>query len=188
MITPAPTPRPDRRWYELSLRHLRMSSRLLRLGFADGSCFHTYHGFECGVSALIAAKGWPVPPVGRQFSPRRRVYYNGPSGQIFEPSTHKIRLILFDEVADRSKPYYATFAILKRILTNPMRNDTLYYDPVNDLVPRQQFNESFALGLYQQVRQWVRKCAQKFHSWSFSRTQLLQSSSLTIIRRSVFET
>jgi len=34
--------RPDakRKWYGLALRHLRMASRLLNLGFGDGATFH----------------------------------------------------------------------------------------------------------------------------------------------------
>src|SRR6266542_5468079 len=116
MSTPPPTPRQDRKWYELSQRHLQMSECLLTGHFPDGSCFHTYHAFECAMSAVIAAKGWRVPPDGRTYGPRRMVYYHGPSGQINEPSTHKVRLILFDQVADKSKSYYSTFSTLKTFL------------------------------------------------------------------------
>ena len=154
MTTGPPRPSGDRKWYGLSLRHLRMSLRLLRLGFPDGSCFHTYHAFECAVSALIAAKGFPVPPDGKTYL-GGRTYYNGPSGQIYEPSTHKIRLILFNELADKSKPYYASFTRLQRILTNPMRNDTLYYDFARDLLPAQRYGHPLALGYYNQVRRFV---------------------------------
>jgi HEPN domain-containing protein len=55
-----------RKWYSLALRHLRIASRLLGAGFADGAYFHVYHAYECGVSAFIAAHGVPVPPEGRR--------------------------------------------------------------------------------------------------------------------------
>ncbi len=157
MTTAPPSLRQDRKWYGLSLRHLRMSLRLLRRGFADGSYFHAYHAFECAVSAVIAAKGFPVPPDGKAYTKGagRKGYYNGPGGPIYEASTHKSRLILFDQVADRSKPYYGTYSTLKRILTNKVRSDTLYYDSVNDLLPWQHFNHSLTQGLYQQVRSMV---------------------------------
>jgi len=157
MTSPPAPPRQDRKWYELSLRHLRMSSRLLEV-FPDGSVFHTYHAFECAVAAVIAAKGWPIPPQGSTviYAPRRIVYH-GPRGQLNEQSSHKAKLELFDQVADRTKPYYATFSTLKRYLTNPLRNDTLYYDSNNDLLPRQRFSRVQASGLYQQVRNWVKE-------------------------------
>lgn len=155
MSTPPLTPRQDRKWYELSQRHLQMSECLLTGNFADGSCFHTYHAFECAIGAVIAAKGWRVPPDGKTYGPSRTVFYPGPSGDIHEPSTHKVRLVLFSEVADRTKPYYNTFSTLKRILTNPLRNNTLYYDRVRDLLPEQQFNESRSRALYEQVKKWV---------------------------------
>jgi hypothetical protein len=128
---------------------------VLRLGFPDGSAFHTYHAFECAVSALIDAKGYPIPPDGKKYGPKGIVYYPGPSGQINEPSTHKVRLILFDQLADKSQQYYTTFSILKRTLTNPMRNDTLYYNSATDVLPSQRFNHSQAEAMYQQVRKWL---------------------------------
>lgn len=32
--------------------------------FADGAIFHTYHAYECVLSAFIAAHNYPVPPEG----------------------------------------------------------------------------------------------------------------------------
>lgn len=154
MSTSPLTPRQDLKWYELSQRHLQISECLLTGRFADGSCFHTYHAFECAVGAIIIAKGYLVPPDGKTYGPRRMIYYQGPSGQINEPSTHKVRLILFDQVADRTKPYYTTFSTLKTFLP-PLRNQTLYYDRVRNLLPEQQFNESRAKALYEQVKKWV---------------------------------
>jgi HEPN domain-containing protein len=46
-------PDPKRKWYGLALRHLRMAARLLDSGFADGAVFHTYHAYECVLSAFV---------------------------------------------------------------------------------------------------------------------------------------
>lgn len=156
MSHPPPNPHAyeARKWFQLGVRHLGIASSLVGT-FPDGSAFHTYHAFECAISAVIAAKGCGVPPDGKKFGPKRLVYYQGPSGQIREPSTHKVRLILFDQLADKSKPYYGTFSTLKRILTNRLRSDTLYYDHAKDLLPEQQFDEPRAKALYEQVEKWI---------------------------------
>jgi HEPN domain-containing protein len=75
MTTISAMPDPKRKWYGLALRHLRMASRLLDSGFADGTVFHAYHAYGCVLSALIAAKGYPVPPDGKTqtISPRASV-------------------------------------------------------------------------------------------------------------------
>ncbi len=65
MIATLTVPDPKRKWYGLALRHLRMASRLLDSGFADGAVFHAYHAYECVLSSLIAAKGYPIPPDGK---------------------------------------------------------------------------------------------------------------------------
>jgi len=57
-------PNAKRKWYGLALRHLRMASRLLDSGFADGATFHAYHAYECVLSSFIAAHGYLVPPEG----------------------------------------------------------------------------------------------------------------------------
>lgn len=75
MTTTPIIPQPKRKWYALALRHLRMASRLLDSGFADGAVFHTYHAYECVLSAFIAANGLPVPPDGKEQLPgNRRIY------------------------------------------------------------------------------------------------------------------
>lgn len=99
-----------RKWYSLAQRHRRMAQRLLRAGFADGAMFHTYHAFECTVSALIAAHGVAVP------------------------TSHQGRIALFAAVADPTKPYMALQRRLSR-LTVRLRNEALYYDEVNDVLP-----------------------------------------------------
>ena len=82
----------------------------MRAGFTDGAMFHTYHAYECAMSALIAAHGVPVPP------------------------SHVGRLALFGQLLDATKPYAATQLRLSR-LTVQVRNASLYYDERNDLLP-----------------------------------------------------
>src|SRR6266851_10458390 len=107
--TPPIQPDPKRKWYGLALRHLRMAYRLLDSGFADGAVFHAYHAYECVLSSLIAAKGYPVPPDGKtqSVSPQgTRVFgYPSPQGIIPQQGTHKVRQIFFMQLADKSKPY-----------------------------------------------------------------------------------
>src|SRR5688500_7841788 len=92
-------PSRKRKWYGLALRHLRMASHLLASGFADGAVFHTYHAYECSLNALIAARGYPVPPDGltRLTLPSGRTIrvYPSPGGGIREQSAHKARILLF---------------------------------------------------------------------------------------------
>ena len=90
MTAPPSTPHPERKWYGLALRHLRIASRLLRAGFPDAAYFNAYHAFECAVSAVIAAKGYQVPPEGKikiKAGKKTIRYYPSPSGQIKEDST-----------------------------------------------------------------------------------------------------
>jgi hypothetical protein len=160
MSTPLPNPHAyeSRKWFQLGVRHLRIASSLLST-FPDGCVFHTYHAFEHCVSALIAAKGYPVPPEGRTpvVSGPRRMVYHSPSGTLpGEQSTHKVKLELFDQLANKAKRYYGTFSSLKRFLT-PLRNHSLYYDPNNDLLPRQRFTRLDALQIYQRVRGWAKQ-------------------------------
>ncbi len=106
-----------RKWYELALRHRRMSNHLVRRGFADGAVFHAYHAYECVLSALIAANGYAVPPNGwTTFKPphgKTIHYYPSPAGGITERPAHGARLLFFDQLADRTKPYYRTHMILR---------------------------------------------------------------------------
>jgi len=155
------TPDIKRKWYGLALRHHRMASRLLRRGFADGAAFHAYHAFECTLSAHIAASGYEVPPEGwtRLHTPSGKTIraYPSPGGGIQDRSAHKARLVFFDQVADRTKPYFATYSILSRFLTVDARNDALYYDAPSDLLPQQHYPRAQVAGLLPLVRQFARE-------------------------------
>ena len=149
-------PTPKRKWYGLALRHLRMASRLLDSGFADGAIFHTYHAYECVLSALIAAKGHPVPPQGRvqlTSSPGKKVLgYPLPQGNVLEQSAHKARQVFFMKLADQSKPYYTQHQVLSRFITLNDRMDSLYYDAIQDRLPHEVYSHAFALEAIQEVR------------------------------------
>lgn len=155
-------PKQQRRWFRLGLRHLRMASRLLRCGFADGAVFHTYHAYECVVSAFLAAKGYSVTPNGRvvRGSSKRRRGSTKSSHSSTNPQTsqspHKQRLLLFNQLADRTKPYFHVHTILSRMVTPNHRNSALYYDPQQDRLPHQVFDVQFALDLIPEVRQFAR--------------------------------
>jgi hypothetical protein len=162
MTRHAGVPHIKRKWYRLAKRHLRMAARLLRDGFSDGAFFHSYHAFECAISAIIAAKNYPVPPDGKRTiyaGPKRRKfqYYPAPSGQLKELSSHKVRFLLFDELADHSKSYYTIYQTLSRILTKDERNDSLYYDHTTDRLPHEQFKHSQVEPFYTDVREFVRE-------------------------------
>lgn len=152
---------PKRKWYGLALRHLRMASRLLGQGFADGGAFHAYHCYECVLSALIAARGYAVPPEGRMTftSPSGRTIraYLSPSGRIEELSAHRARILFFDELADRTRTYYATHQVLRRFLAVAARNDALYYDVVADPLPQQRYPAAFVAHALPIVRQFARE-------------------------------
>jgi len=148
-----------RPWYGLALRHLRMARRLLLSGFADGAVFHLYHAYECAISAFIAAHGYQVPPEGmtQMLLPSGRAIkaYPSPSGMIREPSAHKARIMFFDELLDQSKPYYATYAQLRRFFGMKDRMDALYYDQVRMQLPHQKYNTAYAAGLYTSIAQFA---------------------------------
>lgn len=161
MTAPTIAIREDRRWYYLALRHLRMAARLLRSGFADGAVFHAYHAYESALSALIAAKGYPVPPEGwgrlQLPSGRTIVAYASPLGGIQDRSAHKARIVFFDQLADQTASYHAIHTRLRRILTIQDRLDALYYNAAKDHLPEQRYDTSFATGLLSMVRQFVRE-------------------------------
>lgn len=142
--------REDRRWYALALRHLRMASRLLRSGFADGATFHIYHAYECILSAFIASKGFPVPPDGSTTitlpNGKKAQVYPLPNGPHRERSAHKVRIIFFDQLADTSKAYYPTHQRLRRMISVRDRMDSLYYESATDRSPHQRYQERFAQG------------------------------------------
>jgi hypothetical protein len=148
--------RPDakRKWYGLALRHLRMASRLLISGFADGATFHAYHAYECVLSSFIAGCGYPVPPEGwtKLISPKKTIWaYPSPRGGIPDRSAHKARLAFFNELADSTKPYFLLLATLRRYLTLDVRMDSLYYDANLDRLPHNAYSHPFALGLIPEV-------------------------------------
>jgi hypothetical protein len=153
--------REDRKWYYLGLRHLRMSIRLLKSGFADGAVFHAYHAYECLLSAFIAAKGYPVPPEGwtslRLPSGTTVRAYPSPLGMIQDHNAHKARLVFFDQLADRTAAYYSAHRLLRTFFTYQDRLDALYYDPALDQLPEEQFAASFAAELLPTVWRFARE-------------------------------
>ncbi len=161
MTTVSTLPNPKRKWYGLALRHLRMASRLLDFGFADGTVFHAYHAYECVLSALIAANGYPVPPDGKtqMVSPKgNKVFgYPSPLGNFHQQGTHKVRQIFFMELADKGKPYYAQHLVLSRFITLNDRMDSLYYDTTRDQLPHQAYNQNFAVGIIPQIHLFARE-------------------------------
>ena len=136
-----------------------MASYLLNSSFGDGAIFHLYHAFECCLSALIASQGYDVPPQGRVNVPtgrgRTKKIYRLPTKDIDETSTHKARLVMFNELADRSKPYYQAFSILGSFMSVDFRNAALYYDAPNDLLPQQRYSQADAAALLPQVKGFV---------------------------------
>lgn len=149
----------DRKWYYLGLRHLRMSHRLLRSGFADGAVFHAYHRFECMLSAVIAANGYPVPPRGwtslRLPQGKTVQAYPSPSGVIEEHNAHRARFILFEELADHSKPHYASYLELRALLGYQDPLDSLYYQPSLNKLPEDQYLAPLAADLVQAVTRFA---------------------------------
>ena len=149
----------DRKWYGLALRHLRIASRLHRAGFLDGAVFHAYHAYECVLSAFIANSGYPVPPEGwtklKLPSGKTRWVYPSPSGYITERSAHKARIIFFDELANRTKPYCQTHARLKRFITFDDRLNALYYDASTDTLPYERYQSAIVQGLLLEVHQFA---------------------------------
>ncbi|MGH2616391.1 MAG: hypothetical protein ACRDJC_14200 [Thermomicrobiales bacterium] len=152
--------REERKWYYLGLRHLRMSHRSLRSGFADGAVFHAYHGFECLLSAVIAAKGYPVPPEGwtslRLPSGKTVQAYPSPLGMIQDHNAHKARLVFFDQLADRTELYYRDYRRLRTFLVYQDRLDSLYYDATLNRLPEDQYSASFADELLRMLNQFAR--------------------------------
>lgn len=168
-MTTTSTIPPDqkRKWYSLALRHLRMASRLLDSGFADGATFHIYHAYECVLSAFIAAHGYPVPPEGwtALTSPTGKIIraYPSPGGGIQDKSAHKARLMFFIDLADVTKLYYTHHRTLGRYLTLGVRMDALYYDANADRLPHEVYNRSFAFDLLPEVHLFAQKVWKEIH-------------------------
>lgn len=161
MTSVAAAPPAKRRWHLLALRHLRMANRLLRSGFSDGAFFHSYHAYECTVSALIAKHGYDVPPEGKINAPIRGTVtrvYRSPSNTIqSNRSTHVAKMQMFSELADRSKLYYATHRNLSSFMSNTARNDALYYQQNIDRLPQDMYDKAFAQAAYQEVRKFTKQ-------------------------------
>lgn len=161
MIGPPVPPNPKRRWYGLALRHVRMARLLLNGGFADGAVFHLYHGYECALSALIAARGYPVPPEGwtqlRSPSGKTVKAYPSPGGGIQERPAHRARILFFDELADHTRPYYANHSRLRRYLTLDERMGSLYYDAARDRTPHERYDSTFAVNVMAEVMEFARQ-------------------------------
>lgn len=119
-----------RRWYALAQRHRRMADRLLRAGFADGALFHTYHAYECVVSAVLSSLGLRVPP------------------------NHARRIELFVQHRDTAKPYDTTERALRE-LNMQLRNQSLYYDEVEDLLPSERFSLALVADLLALAHQFA---------------------------------
>lgn len=155
-VSPTLAKRP---WFRLAVRHLRMAKRLADAGFADGAAFHAYHAFECTLSSFIAARGYEVPPEGwtRMVDPTGKVirFYAGPTSRIYDSSAHKARIVLFNQLVDHAKPYFATYNILSRFLSVTMRNDALYYAPAQNILPQQRYSQAFVSGLLSRLRQFL---------------------------------
>jgi hypothetical protein len=77
--------------------------------------------------------------------------FRTPSGQS-EPSTHKARILIFNNLADHTKPYFAIHSRLGRIATVQARNDALYYDPMLGQLPEEKYDNHFAGALVFEVR------------------------------------
>lgn len=149
-MQPAPV-RAERKWYYLGLRHLRMSRRLLRSGFADGAVFHAYHGFECLLSAVIAARGYPVPPEGWTTlllpSGASVQAYPAPQGMIRDFNAHKARLAFFDQLADPTSAYFDAYDHLRTFLAYRDRLNSLYYDAKQNRLPEDRYALPFVEAL-----------------------------------------
>lgn len=150
-----------RKWFYLGLRHLRMCRRLLKSGFPDGAVFHAYHGFECILSALIAAKGYPVPPEGwtalRLPTGETIQAYPSPLGAIRGRNAHTARLVFFDQLANRALPYYRTYRRLRTLLSSSDRLSALYFDAAQDLLPEDRFSASDATELLEALTLFARE-------------------------------
>lgn len=162
MTKPVVPPDPKRKWYGLALRHLRMASRLLDSGFSDGAFFHTYHAYECVLSAFIAAHGYAVPPEGwaKLASPKGTKvigHYPSPKGGIQDRSAHKARLIFFSELADTTKAYFIRQTSLSRYITPNDRMDSLYYDAIGNRLPYEIYNNSLASNLIPEVHMFAQE-------------------------------
>ncbi len=142
-----------------------MARHLLRAGLADTAVFHAYHAYECVLGAFIAGHGYAVPPEGwtKLVSPAGKTIqaYPSPSGGIQDKTAHKARIVFFHELGDRTKPYFATHAILVRFMTLGDRMDSLYYNAQRGQLPHQRYSIAFAGGLLPDVLTFARQVWQE---------------------------
>ncbi len=146
------------KWYRLGLRHLRVARCLLGLGFYDAAVFHAYHAYECGVSAVIAANGYEVPPWGgRASSPlgARGIEYSCRGGNVIEPSTHQARISMFNKLADHTESYYRIHERLQRYVQTK-RSESLYLDRNTGTLPHENLSTAFAEQLTTRVREFAK--------------------------------
>ena len=160
MVASAGQPPHKRKWFELALRHLRVAWRLRRQGFADVAVFHVYHAYECTMSALIAARGYPVPPSGRiqPIPPKGPRFYQLPLGGTVPDAVgaHSARLTIFSELAMPGSKYTAIHQRLRQFLPQT-RNDALYYNPAAGRMPADLFGTKFFDGVFPDVREFARE-------------------------------
>jgi len=64
--------------------------------------------------------------------------------------------MLFDELSNKSHPYYSIHQQLKRTLSMQARNTALYYDPKLDRLPQRAYKTKDAQQALQQVRAFAR--------------------------------
>jgi len=93
----------------------------------------------------------------RLTSPRGKKVFIAPRSGRQEPSTHRAKVLFFDELADLTKPYAQLHAHLSRFMTNERRNNALYYDAVRDLLPQQRYNDVDVWVQWRAVRQFCRE-------------------------------
>lgn len=156
MTTPPVAPAsPPRKWYGLALRNLRISQRLLRTGFPDAAFFHCYHAYECGLSAVITAKGFSTPPLGQKGKSKKGTYYASPKGGFYAFSPHKAKDLLFQSVATVGQPYYSSYSNLTRYLSVQSRNDSLYYDERNNTLPADRHQPPNVVSLSKAIHRFL---------------------------------
>lgn len=142
------------KWLRLAVRHLRMAVKLYDKGLADGASFHSYHAFECTASAFLAFKGSPVPPEGKaktKIKGKWVRHYSSPRGPITEQSTHKAKILIFEDLADKTSTYYSHYMTMSRF-SNTLRNATLYYDSITNKMPSEVFSKPDAADLFKDAK------------------------------------
>jgi hypothetical protein len=144
-------------WLNLTRRHLRMARRLGEAALYDGAVFHTYHAFECFVSAALASRGHDPakPPTG---------YRTGSAGRV---SSHVAILNWFQDeyrgqavASDSSALRVYLCGLTGRATTaeHDLRNSCLYYT-AGAKPPWIVFKSAQYLTAYKRVRDLCRQYA-----------------------------